>query len=65
MELRYNEGSVSRPGAAYYDGKIAEVIYNDRRDNQPKAYVFNYDKLNRLTGARYTEKSATGWNARD
>jgi RHS repeat-associated protein len=63
MELRYNEGPVSQPGAAYYNGNVAELMYTDKKDNQPKAYVFSYDKLDRLINSAFAAKSASGWNA--
>jgi hypothetical protein len=61
MELRYNDAPESQPGSAYFNGNISEMITNNKRENQPKAYAFRYDALSRLNAAGFMAKTAAGW----
>ena len=44
-----------------YNGNIAGIKWNAQGFNQPqeKLYYFQYDRVNRLTAARYAERSST------
>jgi RHS repeat-associated protein len=56
--LKYNE---TTEGTAYadnqYNGNIKQNIWRSAHDNTKKAYVYDYDDLNRFLGAFYRENN--------
>lgn len=59
MQLFYN-AVPAHGGVPRYNGDISEIIYNNLAVDQQKAYVFNYDTLNRMIHAKYLERTASG-----
>lgn len=57
-DIRYNEPSTSA-SAPKYSGDISEVSWKSLSNNVHKRYNYNYDSVNRLTNATYSEPSAT------
>ncbi|MCT1526442.1 DUF6443 domain-containing protein [Sphingobacterium hotanense] len=54
LEIKYtDEDRLLGVHPGYYNGNIAEVIWNTGRTNKPRAYAFQYDNLNRLLSADY------------
>ena len=57
--LHYNEG----PGRHLFNGNVSSVSWSRKGEAGNRGYKFDYDRLNRLTGAEYGEKDfsqATG-----
>ena len=57
--LHYNEG----PGRHLFNGNVSSVNWSRKGETGNRGYKFDYDRLNRLTGAEYGEKDfslATG-----
>ena len=57
--LHYNEG----PGRHLFNGNVSSVNWSRKGEAGNRGYKFDYDRLNRLTGAEYGEKDfslATG-----
>ncbi|SEW38546.1 RHS repeat-associated core domain-containing protein [Chitinophaga sp. YR573] len=55
-ELNYDYGfSVNQ-----YNGNIAGTKWKSKSDGTPRAYGYSYDKVNRLTGADFTQQNTTG-----
>ncbi len=64
MQLFYNESeSGLTDGTPQYNGNIRAMKWNtigDVRNNYKRGYSFDYDALNRLTEAFYTENEGYG-----
>lgn len=60
MELVYNDPVRMHAVPRYYNGNIAEIVYNDRVINKQRAYGFQYDRLDRLNHATYAARSEAG-----
>ncbi|WP_257668571.1 DUF6443 domain-containing protein [Parapedobacter tibetensis] len=54
LELKYGDSErLLQLYPGQYNGNISEVIWNTGRADKPRAYAFNYDRLNRLLAAAY------------
>lgn len=57
-DIRYNDPSTSA-SSPKYSGDISEVSWKSLSNNVHKRYNYNYDSVNRLTGATYSEPLST------
>ena len=58
FELKYN--TTTETGVTpWFNGNIAEVVWNSSRQKERQAYGYNYDPLNRLTTASYKNFTTT------
>ncbi len=54
-KINYNEPieGANTDGTPLFNGNIAQTIWRSKHDNQKKSYVYQYDKLNRITDAAF------------
>jgi RHS repeat-associated protein len=59
QEISYDKGFI----AGQFNGNIAGVKWKSQSDNIPRAYGYNYDRVNRLKSAYFTQqnKQNAGW----
>ncbi|MGF6925539.1 RHS repeat-associated protein [Chitinophaga sp. W2I13] len=58
QELSYDYGF----DGPQYTGNIAGAKWKSKSDGKARAYGYSYDKVNRLTGANFTENNSGVWN---
>jgi len=58
-EVKYNNPTYSNIASGRFNGNIAEIDWINSQDGILKRYTYDYDKLNRLKDAIYTEPSST------
>ncbi len=54
-QLNYNDPieAFNTEGNSLYNGNIAQNIWRSKHDNQKKSYIYQYDKMNRITDAKF------------
>ncbi len=50
----YYETSINEQNKTYKNGNISAIQWNSSSTNQVEAYMFEYDKMNRMTSAIYS-----------
>ncbi|MFY0255834.1 RHS repeat-associated core domain-containing protein, partial [Chitinophaga sp. 30R24] len=58
QELSYDGGFVNNQ----YNGNIAGIKWKSRSDEIARAYGYDYDRVNRLTVADFSQQNSAGWN---
>ena len=60
MHFDYTTGNTHSNTTAQFNGNISQVTWRVRGDDNKSVYGFQYDKLNRLTNAKYIEYAPSG-----
>ena len=61
LELKYNSDYHVEPGrAGFFNGNIAEALWQSFTDRTLRGYAYSYDKANRLTSGVYKAYTPTG-----
>ncbi|MDP4209189.1 MAG: DUF6443 domain-containing protein [Bacteroidota bacterium] len=66
MRLRYNDVEPGLSNSALFNGNISAMVWrNNKQDaTQEKAYVYNYDNLDRLSAANFKQNNEAGWDSK-
>lgn len=64
--LHYDYGfstpAVGGTGGGYFNGNISGIKWANASDKQARSYGYEYDNINRLKKADFTQKAASLWN---
>lgn len=64
MELKYNTVSSEIDNEGIFNGNISAMIWrNGGEVIEGRAYLYDYDRMDRLTAATYKEKEGTTWTS--